>query len=155
MCFIVFNAHEFEEYLVVMQSNEPIIHTMYERMSSLVFSLMKKFINKKAITETIEGRVQAKYGSNLTSIDLSANQKKLEQIDIVTRAKTILMAFDINSEQREGFLKKCLDFYVSSTKYMISHLPLSCKILKDSQYLHPAKRNHTASLNAVGPGYLE
>ena len=86
MCFIVFNAHEFEEYLV---------------------------------------------------------------------AKTILMAFDIDFEQREGFLKKWLDFYVSSTKYMISHLPLSCKILKYSQYLHPAKRNHTASLNAVGPGYLE
>ncbi|CAL4241631.1 unnamed protein product [Meganyctiphanes norvegica] len=132
-----------------MQSNEPMIHTMYERMSSLVYSLMKKFINKKAINETVDGRIRAKHGSNLTSVDLSENQMKLDQIDIGTRAKTILISFDINSEQKEAFRKRCLDFYVSCTSYLISKLPLSCKILKDAQYLHPEKRNYSASLNAA------
>ena len=103
-----------------MQSNEPMIHTMYERLSTLVFSLMKKFINKKAITT--EGGIKAKHGSNLASVDISANQLKLEKIDIGTRAKTIIMSFDINSEHKKGFLQM-IDFFISSTKY--EALPIS------------------------------
>ena len=33
---------------------------------------------------------------------------------------------------------------------MISKPPLSCKFIKDCQYLHPEKRNSSASLNAIG-----
>ena len=40
-------------------------------------------------------------------------------------------------------------FFLGTTKYIISKLPLSCKFLKDAQYLHPEKRNHSASINAA------
>ena len=34
LCFIAFIAYEFEEYLIEMQTSEPMIHTMYENISS-------------------------------------------------------------------------------------------------------------------------
>ena len=42
-----------------------------------------------------------------------------------------------------------MNFFLSTTKYLISKLPITCKFLKDAQYLHPDKRNHSASLNAA------
>ena len=47
VCFIAFIANDFEEYLVQMQTNEPMVHIMYEKMSSLVFNLMKKIYHPK------------------------------------------------------------------------------------------------------------
>ena len=47
VCFIAFIANDFEEYLVQMQTNEPMVHIMYEKMSSLVFNLMKKNYHPK------------------------------------------------------------------------------------------------------------
>ena len=56
LCFIAFIAYEFEEYLTTMQSNEPMIHTMYEKMSSLIYNLMKKFLIRSSITEVVDGK---------------------------------------------------------------------------------------------------
>ena len=42
-----------------------------------------------------------------------------------------------------------LNFYITTVEYMMLKLPITCKILKDAQYLHPNKRNCSASLNAI------
>ena len=82
VCFIAFNAHEFEEYLKEMQTNEPVIHTMYEKMSSLLYNLMIKFLTRSSITELIDEKTKAKQGSNLVSVEISKNQMNLDSIDI-------------------------------------------------------------------------
>ena len=149
LCFIAFVSTEFEGYLTAMQANKPLIHTMHERISTLVYNLMKKFVAEKAITESVDGKLRTKSGSKLAEVDVTKNQLKLEQIDVGTRASAIINSFDINSDKKESFRKKCLSFYVSSTNYLVSKLPLSNKILKDAQYLHPQKRNSSSSQNAV------
>ena len=112
-----------------MQTNEPVIHTMYEKMSSLLYNLMRKFLTRSSITELIDGKTKAKQGSNLVSVEISKNQMNLDSIDIGK--------------------KKCLTFYITTVEYMMLKLPITCKILKDAQYLHPNKRNCSASLNAI------
>ena len=149
LCFIAFVAHDFEDYLSKMQTSEPMIHCMYQRISSLIFNLMKKFVTHAAITETVDGTSKAKQGSELVSVDLSKHKRKLETIDIGTRAKEILSEFSINSESKEAMREKCMAFYTASTKYLISKLPVSNQFLKDAQYLHPDKRNYVSSLNAI------
>ena len=42
-----------------------------------------------------------------------------------------------------------MSFYITTVRYLLSTLPLSSKILKDAQYLHPDKRSSSASLNAI------
>merc|ERR1712055_434294 len=54
LCFIAFIANEFEDHLIQIQSNEPIIHIMYEKMSSLVFNLMKKFIIRSSLAACVD-----------------------------------------------------------------------------------------------------
>ena len=56
LCFISFIAKEFEEYLINMQANEPMIHTMYEKMSMLLYNLMKRFLTQSSLTENVEAR---------------------------------------------------------------------------------------------------
>ena len=68
LCYIAFIANEFEDYLIQMQSNEPMIHIMYEKMSSLVFNLMKRFIIRSSLTVCVDGKTKAKQGANLASI---------------------------------------------------------------------------------------
>ena len=111
---------------------------------------MKKLLSPRSITEIVKGKTRAKQGSNLISVDLFANQMKLEYIDIGTQAKTLLSTSRVSSEDKKALRKKCFNFYVTTVEYMVSKLPIYCKTLKDAQYLHPNKRNYSASLNAIG-----
>ena len=69
LCFIAFMANEFEDSS--MQSNEPMIHIIYEKMSSLVFNLMKRFSIRSSLTVCVDGKTKAKQRANLASISLS------------------------------------------------------------------------------------
>ena len=93
-----------------MQTNEPVIHTMYEKMSSLLYNLMRKFLTRSSITELIDGKTKAKQGSNLVSVEISKNQMNLDSIDIGTRAKSLLSLSSVSSENKKAFRKKCLTF---------------------------------------------
>ena len=73
----------------------------------------------------------------------------LDLIDIGTKSKNLLNSSTVSKDLKKDFLKKCLSFYIIVTKYLISKLPLSSKLLKDAQYLDPNKRNSSASLNDV------
>ena len=47
LAFVVFIAHSFDNFLVLFQSSEPLIHTLYERMKDLLTKIMSYFIKKK------------------------------------------------------------------------------------------------------------
>ena len=155
LCFIACVAHDFEDFILTMQTSEPMIHCIYEKISSLIFNLMKKFVSSSAITVTVDGIAKAKQGSELVSVDVFKHRKKMENIDNGTRAKEILSEFSINSESKEAMRKKCMAFYTASTQYLISKLPVANQFLKDAQYLHPDKRNDVAALNAISRLSLE
>ena len=72
------------------------IHIMYEKMSSLVFNLMKRFIIRSSLTVCVDGKTKAKQGANLASISLSDDQMNLDSIDIGTGAKSILFSLNIS-----------------------------------------------------------
>ena len=76
LCFIAFVSSDFEDFLTKMQSNEPMIHYMYEMISSLVFNIMKKFIVLSAIAKSENGVIKPKQGSDLIAVNIYRNQKK-------------------------------------------------------------------------------
>ena len=106
-------------------------------------------IIRSSVTETIEGQTRPKHGTNLISVDLDKSQMDLDLIDIGTKSKNLLNSSTVSKDLKKDFLKKCLSFYIIVTKYLISKLPLSSKLLKNAQYLDPNKHNSSASLNAV------
>ena len=149
LCFIAYIAYSFEEYLCKMQSSHPMIHCLYEQISSLMFKFMKNFVEISAITTIQDEVVIAKQGIELASVDIERNQKKLELIEIGSKAKSLLNEMDISSENKRIFRKKCMSLYVTSTKYLIRKLPISNVFLKDAQYLHPEKRLFVSSASAI------
>ncbi|CAL4060167.1 unnamed protein product [Meganyctiphanes norvegica] len=131
------------------------IHCIYENMSLLLFNIMKNFLTNAALTVKVDGHSKAKEGCELASLDINMNRKKLEKIEVGTRAREILNDFSVNSESREVFFRKCMAFYTASTKYLMAKLPLKSQFLKDAQYLHPEKRNFSSALNAISRISLE
>ena len=125
------------------------VHLMFEMMSSLLYNLMKKFVSHSAITTSVDGHTKANQGSDLVTVDVSKYQKKIEAIDIGTRAKEILNDFNINSEDKEAFRLRCLGFYKAATSYLKEKLPVSSQFLKDAQFLQPQKCNSVSSLNGI------
>ena len=87
LCFIAFVSHDFEEFLTKMQSNKLMVQLLFEMMSSLLYNLMTKFVSHSAITTSVDDHTKANQGSDLVTVDVSKYQKKIEAIDIGTRAK--------------------------------------------------------------------
>ena len=113
LCFITYIAHEFEDYLIKMQSNEPMIHTMFDKMSSLLYNLMRKFLIRSSVTETIKGQTRPKHGTNLISVDLDKSQMDLDLIDIGTKSKNLLNSSTVSKDLKKDFLKVFVILYHS------------------------------------------
>ena len=71
LCFIAFVSNDFEEFLTKMQSNKPMIHLMFEMISSLLYNLMKRFVSHSAITTAVDCHTKANQGSDLVTVDVS------------------------------------------------------------------------------------
>ena len=52
-------------------------------------------------------------------------------------------------EKQQKFRSDCLKFYVTSTKYLLDHIPLHVSVIKHSQYLHPEKINDPGATWAI------
>ena len=77
LCFIAFVSHDFEEFLTKMQSNKPMVHLMFEMMSSLLYNLMKRFVSHSAITTSVDGHTKANQGSDVVTVYVSKYKKKI------------------------------------------------------------------------------
>lgn len=149
ICFLAFAANDFEAYLVKLQRDEPMIHTVYMSMTTLLQTIMSKFMKKDAITSS--DKITLLDGEKLAEIDVSNKEThvKLSKIDIGTRAKSLLISHEIPQEKQTAFRRSCLKLFTKSTEYLQENLPLKNTILKDAQYLHPQKQQETQSLPAI------
>ena len=86
------------------------IHIMYEKMSSLVFNLMKRFIIWSSLTVCVDGKTKAKQGANLASISLSDDQMNLDSIDIGTGDKVYFIFIKHKSCLQKIILQKVFEF---------------------------------------------
>lgn len=96
--FLAFASTDFEEYLLSQQATtEPMIHLMYDRMVRLIYSVTKKFMKESAICKKAsDGSVIPHSGKKFASLDLKGHQKRVESIDIGTRALSLFKTCDIS-----------------------------------------------------------
>ena len=139
--FCAFYAGDVESFLLPFQSDEPKIHLLYP--VKLLSRLMNTFICKRFLSATDPDNV---------SIDVlkKENWKPVKVIDIRTRAKVLFGDPDLmTDEKQQTFRSDCLKFDVTSTKYILDHLPLHVSVIKHSQYLHPEKINDPGATSNI------
>ena len=87
----------------------------------------------------------------LTSIDVSKekNQRSLKSTDIGTKTELFFLQGDVLEETKVKFRQECLSFYMTAVTLLQKNLPFTVPVIRDTQFLHPEKRNDPASLTAV------
>ena len=85
-----------------------------------------------------------------------SNCKKSSLVDVGKNAKMEFAGAHQTDSKVMNFRKECLLFYQVSVfvQYLLDHLPLKSKIIKQVQYLHPARRRDTASTSAMSDAAL-
>ena len=116
-------------------------------MIELIWSLMSKYVSKGQLLS----QRAAKKPEEILDIDVcnKSTCKKPPLVDFGTRAKMEFAGTLQTNSKKMKFGKECLQFYQVSVQYLLDQLPLKSKIIKQAQYLHPARRRDTASASAM------
>ena len=123
------------------------IDMLWPKMIEVIRSLMGKFVSKRQFLS--EG--VPKKPEEILDIDVcnKSNCKNPSLADVGTRAKMEFVgALQTESKEMKS-REECFQFYQVSVRYLLDHLPLKSKIIKQAQYLHPGRKRDTASDNAM------
>lgn len=150
LSFVAFLSHQYEYFLLKFQSEEPLIHVLFNGMESLITALMQMFVNNKSLFLIKDGERVFKDVHDLVKLDLGKKDtlKSKRLIDIGTNAKMLLLEI-VDEEKENSFRSSCLQCYVQATEYLQQNLPFNNKIIEHAQYFHPEKRNHSMSTSGI------
>ena len=149
--FIAFILQNFGSFLVQFQIDAPWIHLLYPKMELLVFNLMSKFMKRERLYQNIDDLIIVKGIKELLEVDfpLKCNQLSSQTVDVETKSKILLLDESITDTDKTNFRKSCVNFYASTTNYLIQNIPFNVSLIRHAQYVNPTKRTDVKSSNAV------
>lgn len=148
LSFIAYASQDFESFLFLFQSDEPLIHMLYQKMGDLLLNLMVKFCRNANLHED-SGSPKSIHDLAQLDVTLQKVQKPAKTIDVGTKAKLFLTESSLSDEERIAFRGECLKFYAASVTYLQEKLPINVSLIRNAQYLHPEKRNDGKAMSAV------
>jgi hypothetical protein len=129
--FLLAASQSFHNFLVLFQTEGPLIHILYIELKKLLLALLNQFVEPHLLLE--------KSATEIIKINLSRaeNLLHLKKISIGIASSVALKESNSSSVDKEAFLLDCRSFYVQSTKYLISHFPLNNSFIRDVGCLSP------------------
>ena len=133
MNFFIYFASKVEPFLTFFQSNDPLAPCLYDSLTKLVESRVKKFVKKEAILES----------NNISPIDFNSEKNLMRNIEIEF---PYCVKDSIRSAKKDGKLteKAILDFrgdirkiYVFFCKKFMDKSPLKFKLTKRISCFNP------------------
>ena len=129
---------------------------LFYGMTSLLLNILENFVSKKSLCSYADGsrKMKNENVSDLVQLNLEKkeNLKPSNFIDVGTKVKTIISDFDNESDKKKFY---SVTRNIAAVSYLQNNLPFNIKIIEYSQYLHPQKRNCSASGNAISNLYLK
>lgn len=103
--------------------------------------MMHRFLKSQAIKD--------KEGKHLLTVEYFKpdNQLAFSQIEVGEETRTALSK--LTNDQQKIALKGMKQFYLDTTKYLIDHLPIDNKLLRDIAFLHPLLRDSQHGAQAI------
>ena len=137
LSFIAFVSQDFDSFLYHCQSDEPLIHILYQKMGDLLFNLMNTFCKNGCVYEDSMSSIKATCDLVEVDVTLQRTQKSGKNIDIGTKTKLLLIESSPSDAEKLSFRRECLKFYASAVTYLQENLPFKVSLIKHSRYLHP------------------
>lgn len=136
--FVCFYSNIFVSYLNMFQKTSPLIHVIFRKQCELIRNIMLKFLKQSV--------VQSKEGLPLKNInyDDGKNWLSLNLMDVGSATKKL-----ISYPEDKDFLHSVRKVYLTTCKYLLSHLPIKNPILHDLKYIHPDQQKNPKAVDGI------
>ena len=131
LAFLVSVEPIFKKFLCFFQNEGPLIHLLGYHMCELLKSVMHRFFKSQAIVEYFKPDIQLSF----------------TQIEVREKTRTVLSK--LTTDQQKIALKGMKQFYLDTTKYLIDHLLIDNKLLRDIAFLNPFLRDNQHGAQAI------
>lgn len=110
-------------------------------MCELLKSVMHRFLKSQAIND--------KEGKHLLTVEYFKPDIQLSFTQIEVGEKTRTALSKLTTDQQKIAKKGMKQFYLDTTKYLIDHLPIDNKLLRDITFLNPLLRDNQHGAQAI------
>ena len=141
LAFLVSVEPIFKKFLCFFQNEGPLIHLLRDQMCELLKSVMHRFLKSQAIND--------KEGKHLLTVEYFKPDIQLSFTQIEVGEKTRTALSKLTTDQQKIALKGMKQFYLDTTKYLIDHLPIDNKLLRDITFLNPLLRDNQHGAQAI------
>ena len=132
--FFSFIAGILKPYLVIFQSDSPLLPFMFDELSLILYRLVRLIFKKKEVDQCKKLRqvMNTKFLSDLN------NQLEEYLIDIGAAAKDILQKVDVANEKKRKFRQSCKDVILAILLKLLERLPTNQTIVVAASSISPA-----------------
>ena len=141
LAFLVSVEPIFKKFLCPFQNEGPLIHLLRDQMCELLKIGMHRFLKSQAIND--------KEGKHLLTVEYFKPDIQLSFTQIEVGEKTRTALSKLTTDQQKIVLKGMKQFYLDTTKYLIDHLPIDNKLLRDITFLNPLLRDNQHGAQAI------
>ena len=141
MHFLISVADIFNLFLVNFQSEEPLIHVLYDQCVHILKTFLGRFIKKEAF--------EKEKGSDLSQLNLDAVNIQLCDKALEIGEETQKVVSDLSPEKQRMFVLGVRSFFKAAAKHLLKKLPLDNIILKKCKVLNPSCRSANWAQKAI------
>ena len=142
MLFLVSVADIFNPFLKFFQTEQPLIHLLYDQRPTLLTVLLGRFIRKDLLAN--------KAGRNLSKIHSEVVETILAYSELEIGEQTHQEIKKLSEEKQMKFVLGAKSFVIAATKHLVNKLPLDNLILRSSIVLKPGFRSKDSAPKAIG-----
>ena len=128
--FVVFLCGRTEMYLKTFQSVKPMAYKLYTDSLLLISTLMSSIVKEEYIPKSLDGNLFLKVDLSNTSL-----LKSSKNCDFGPNVQSVI--HQLSDEDQTMLRREFREALVAMIKYLVSHLPLQNKLLKQLTYTDP------------------
>ncbi|XP_040063055.1 uncharacterized protein LOC120837616 [Ixodes scapularis] len=136
LLFVKNAAELFQKFETLFQSQEPLLHILYEEMVLLVKQVLGRFIRQESFSTLT--------GTQLKTLDVHSSALWKERPEVGLDTEKALNSW--TASEKKSLYIGARAFYIACVDYLLSRLPLDNKILFHLKFL---KANHDSSTVSV------
>ena len=116
-----------KNYVLLFQREKPLIHTMIDKLKSLLLEFLACFVKPEAL--------QVSSCKRLMSLDIEKNLLSREDIFVGNKVKVLTTKYD--GPIVDDFMRTLLEAYVACGKYLQNKMPLNNEFLRAIRSISP------------------
>lgn len=139
LLFVKNAAKLFQNFETPFQSQEPLLHILYEEMVLLIKRILGRFMRQESFSKLS--------GAQLKVLDIHGSAMWLQKPELGQDTKQALHSWP--ACERKSMYIRARAFYIACAEHLLSRLPLDNKVLQHLKFLNPRHGSSSVSLRHI------